>query len=119
MKKLLTALCTLITFTMVTVFCFTGCSPVTTSNVSANENDWVEVAEITYYINNNGSNPAQGEHLSSYDEEHPLKIRFLEDNCLEISYWERTPNYDTGEFEYTEKTIRILPLSYQVTYFND
>ena len=101
MKKLLTALCTLITFTMVTVFCFTGCSPVTTSNVSANENDWVEVAEITYYINNNGSNPAQG------------------DNCLEISYWKRTPNYDTGEFEYTEKTIRILPLSYQVTYFND
>lgn len=114
MKKLLTALCTLITFTMVTVFCFTGCSPVTTSNVSANENDWVEVQSIRYYLYLSNS-----QEIRCYDEEHPLKIRFLEDNCLEISYWERTPNYDTGEFEYTEKTIRILPLSYQVTYFND
>lgn len=50
MKKLLTALCTLITFTMVTVFCFTGCSPVTTSDESNKEKPWIEVQSITYCI---------------------------------------------------------------------
>lgn len=119
MKKFLTSLCTLITFTMISIFCFTGCSPVTTSQVSATEKDWVEVYEIEYFLNGSGSNPANSKRLSSYDEEHSLKIRFLEDNCLEISYWERTPNYDTTEFEYTKKTIRILPLSYIITYFED
>ena len=110
MKKFLTALCTLITFTMVTVFCFTGCSPVTTSNVSANENDWVEVAEITYYIS-----PSHSQEIHCYDEEHPLKIRFLEDNCLEISYWER---YNNGQW-YEKKLIRIYPISYQIDYYVD
>ena len=114
MKKFLTALCTLITFTMVTVFCFTGCSPVTTSNVSANENDWVEVAEITYYIS-----PSNSQNIYSYDEEHPLKIRFLENNCLEISYWESDYNNDTHETEYTKKSIRICPISYQIDYYVD
>ena len=111
MKKFLTALCTLITFTMVTVFCFTGCSPVTTSNVSANENDWVEVAEITYYIS-----PSNSQNIYSYDEEHPLKIRFLETNCLEISYWER---YNNGQWQYEKKLIRIYPISYQIDYYVD
>lgn len=111
MKKLLTALCTLITFTMVTVFCFTGCSPVTTSNVSANENDWVEVQSITYYIS-----PSHSQEIRCYDEEHPLKIRFLEDNCLEISYWER---YDNGQWQYEKKSIKIYPISYQINYYID
>lgn len=88
---------------------FVGCSK---------SNDWVEVAEITYYINKDGSNPAQGEHFS-YDEEHPLKIRFLEDNCLEISYWDYNFNSSIEQWQYEKKIIRVLPLSYEITYFED
>lgn len=101
--------CAIFSFVLVSLLCFTGCSPVTTSNVSANENDWVEVAEITYYIS-----PSNSQNIYSYDEEHPLKIRFLEDNCLEISYWERSLS---GLYE--KKSIRIYPISYQIDYYID
>lgn len=102
MKKFFRLLCVLV---IVSTLMFVGCSK---------SNDWVEVAEITYYINNNRSN-----RLSGYDEEHPLKIRFLEDNCLEISYWESDYNNDTHEIEYTKKSIRICPISYQIDYYVD
>lgn len=100
MKKLFISLCTLIAFTMISLFCFSSCSPVTPAPASASENDWVEVAEITYYINGGGSNPATLKKISPSD--HPVKIRFLEDNCLEI--------------QYGNKTIRVLPLSYEIVY---
>lgn len=97
MKKLFRLLCVLV---IVSTLMFVGCSK---------SNDWVEVAEITYYIS-----PSNSQNIYSYDEEHPLKIRFLEDNCLEISYWERSLS---GLYE--KKSIRIYPISYQIDYYID
>ncbi len=46
--------------------------------------------------------------LKSYELRY-VRVRFLEDNCIELNY------YDGSE----QTTIRVLPLSYTVTYFND
>lgn len=49
--------------------------------------------------------------LKNYDIWY-VRVRILDDNCLEINY--HLSDKDDG---YT--TIRVLPLSYEITYFND
>lgn len=95
MKKLFSALFTLIAFTMITVFCFAGCS-------STSKQDWVEVKKITYFINSFNDTYVSNEAEISATKDHPLKIRFLENNCIEINY--------------KNETRRILPLSYEIIY---
>lgn len=92
--------CAIFSFVLVSLLCFTGCS-----------DGWTEVQSITYYIS-----PSHSQEIRCYDEEHPLKIRFLENNCLEISYWER---YDNGQWQYEKKSIKIYPISYQINYYID
>ena len=99
MKKFFRLLCVLV---IVSTLMFVGCSK---------SNDCVEVQSITYYIS-----PSHSQEIRWYDEEHPLKIRFLENNCLEISYWER---YDNGQWQYEKKSIKIYPISYQINYYID
>lgn len=41
-----------------------------------------------------------------------VRVRYLDNNCIEINYYETSKNQG-----YT--SMRILPLSYSITYFND
>ena len=100
MKKLFSSLCV---FAILCLLAFSGCS-----------DGWTEVQSITYYIS-----PSRSQTLRSYEEEHTLKIRFLENNCLEISYWEYSINPNISDYEYEKKSIKIFPLSYQIDYYID
>lgn len=65
-----------------------------------------------YYAYENGYNNKYTYYKVTYKayELRYVKVRFLENNNLEIMYFETMNNS-----EYT--TLRVLPLSYQITYF--
>lgn len=49
-----------------------------------------------------------------------VRVRFLDNNCFEINYnnYNETNNYNATPQDYNT-TIRVSPLSYKITYFND
>ena len=88
MKKLLISLL-VITFAL----CFVGCSSTVSTDGYTQGSAWIEVKSITYHLRGDTS----GENI------YGAKIRFLSDGSIEIQ------NDDNS-------IIRILPLSYKITY---
>lgn len=113
MKKLLISLL-VITFAL----CFVGCSSTVSTDGYTQGSEWIEVQEITYFINNDNdygnTSYVSYAYTMKKTEEKTVKIRFLQDNSLEIMTIETRKSGQTNE-EYTQ-IIRILPLSYKITY---
>ena len=113
MKKLLSSLL-VITFALF----FVGCSSTVSTDSYTQGSAWIEVQEITYFINNDNDYGNTSYVSYAYTikktEEKTVKIRFLQDNSLEIMTIETRKSGQADE-EYTQ-IIRILPLSYKVTY---
>ena len=80
--------------------------------------EWIEVQEIKYFINSGNDYGSTSYVSEAYTvkkaENHPVKIRFMSDGSLEIMTIE-TRYLGQANEEYTQ-IIRILPLSYKITY---
>ena len=88
MKKLLSALL-VITFALF----FVGCSSTVSTDGYTQGSEWIEVKSITYHLRGD----TMGDIINN------TKIRFLSDGSIEI----QNADYPI---------IRILPLSYKITY---
>lgn len=95
MKKFLALMCSVLVLCLLS---FAGCS-----------DGWTEVQSITYSVG--------GETTTiSSTEEYPVKIKFLDNGEIEISYyWRWAINPD----QYKEATLRIRTESYEITYSED
>lgn len=84
-------------------------------NIDVNRKDYfAKIDEIVgktfYYVSNYGYNYNKGK-INSYEPRY-VRVRFYDDNSLEINYYETLNNQG-----YT--TIKVLPLSYAITYFSN
>ena len=170
--------CAIFSFVLVSLLCFSGCSPATTSDESNKQNQWIEVQSITYCIKDgeektltstvyrnivNNEQITQEEFENAPEEQKELihnldiytlevsvnrkemikdlnstvgktiyswsyaerqkfviksyefryvKIHFVDNGGMEINYYETSDNLGFT-------TINVLPVSYEITYFND
>ncbi len=65
----------------------------------------------TYYddMDWDQKNPFYIKYTINYQELRYVKVKFVDNDCLEISYYEEGKN----------KTVKVQPTSYEITYFED